>query len=686
MKMEFDRTWLWSSSSRLIRDIINKSSFFLGIMACLLLFSTLEASAAEAKLSSRTGIVVTPRNFPNHNLEDVTDMFRLNADLGSFTVIRPDWSDSNRWDATQAMVALAGQRNLNSVIEFNPFKANALKGASLNPPKEVAGAADRRLTFSNPAVSEAYAKAVLEIAELKPPFLALATDVNLLALSDPTEFKAFVEVYRKLYTKIKQDSANTKIFVTFQWEAMHGKDKEANRKLIDAFRPNLDILAFSSDPRKLFEKQGPASLPTDYYSRIADYNTARAPVFVEVGWPSEGGSGEADQVTFIREVPRLMATLRPSMLAWTFLHDVKVLLFFTFRAGLISADGKPKPAYTAFRDLSNDRPPVPTEAAEATLGSAPRSKPSSASREPGHFGIYSAKLDGSDVKTIMTSEDREMTHPRVSPDGKRITLTRYNKRGWSGKATEEQGYENTEIVIANLDGTGLETIIPAKPGVIAANGCWTPDGKSLIFLSTDNPQRIPEIRQIDLATRKITRVPTPAGLKTTDPHWEGNKIVFPVKAEGKGADSLWVMNADGSGAQQVTRPTRSSRASGLYGDFDPKLSPDGSKVAFMRIDGGESWRVMVLDLTTGEERLLTPKGAMQWLPTWSSDGKLLLYVHVDRNKLKETGLYTMTIDGNDRKMIPLPRGYLYGHSSFFPNGGSSASARIIYTGTQKPGL
>ena len=106
----------------------------------------------------------------------------------------------------------------------------------------------------------------------------------------------------------------------------------------------------------------------------------------------------------------------------------------------------------------------------------------------------------------------------------------------------------------------------------------------------------------------------------------------------------------------------------------------------MRIDGGESWRVMMLDLTTNEERLLTPKGVMQWLPTWSSDGKLLLYVHVDRNNLREIGLYTMTIDGNNRKRVPLPRGYLYGHSSFFPNGGSAATTRIIYTGTRNPAL
>jgi len=309
-----------------------------------------------------------------------------------------------------------------------------------------------------------------------------------------------------------------------------------------------------------------------------------------------------------------------------------------------------------------------------------------ASRKPATFGIYTARVDGSDHTLLMSSDDQEMTHPRVSRDGKRIVLTRYNRRGRDGKATEEQGYEDTEVMVMNLDGTGLETVVPMKAGVINANGDWTPDGKGLIWLTTDNDKRSPEIRRLDLETRRVTRMPTPKGLKATDPHWHAGKMVFPAKADRGGADSLWVMSEDGSNARQVTFPKRTGILPGFYGDFDPKLSPDGSKVAFMRIDGGEGWRVMTLDLKSGEERLLTPKGVIQWLPTWSSDGRRLLYVHVDRSKPKDIGLYTMTPDGEERRMVPLPRGYLYGNSSWFPGDGSSERARIIFNGAVKPGL
>jgi Tol biopolymer transport system component len=633
------------------------------------------------------GTVVTPKNFPKHKAEDLTDMFRLNAELGNVAVVRVNWNDANRFVVAKILVRMADQQSLSSVVELSPFKADGLKGASLDPGKALSGVRGD-VSFSNPAVAEAYSKAVLELAEIRPAYLAVATDVNLFAMTDRAGFRAFVDMYRDLYPRIKRTSPDTRVFVTFQWDAMRGESAGANRDLVEAFRSSLDVLAFTSEPRKLFEREGPDGVPADYYSRISQYRSDNRPLLLEVSWPSDGRNGDADQVTYIRSLPRLLDRVDPSILVWSFLHDVKILIF-TVRAGLINSDGREKPAFAALKDISGNRS-ASREPARGQPRTSPSPSPSTtsrASREPAHFGIYTARLDGSDVQTIMTSPDREMTHPRLSPDGKRIVLTRYNNRGKDGKASEEQGYDNTEIMIVNLDGTGLETIIAPKPGVIAANGAWTPDGKSLIFISTDTPKRQPEIRQIDLATRRITRVPTPSGLQTTDPHWEGDEVVFPVK--GEGADTLWIMKADGSDARQITRPTQQRKRGSLelYGDFDPKLSPDGSKVAFMRIAGGEAWRVMVLDRKTGQERNLTTEdGIVEGLPTWSSDGRLLLYRHIDRKKPKEVGLYIMTPEGDDRKMVPLPRGFLYNHGTFFPGDGSGGKARIIYTGTVAPGL
>ena len=613
---------------------------------------------AQEKPAARTGVVLTPKNFPHHGLDDLADMVDRAAAVGSFAIARLDWSDANLSQAARLLAGLAVQRNLAPVIALSPFKADdELRAARLAPPSSLAGG---RPSFEDPYIAAAFAQTALELAELRPPYLSLAGNVNLVSAA---ERAAFARVYRDLYPRIKKISPDTKVFVAFHWEGPR------ERAMTEPFRGQLDLLAFSSEPHRRFAR--PGAIPAGYYAGMAAFG--RAPLLLEVGWPSEGRSGEADQAAFIRDLPRLAAAAKPAMLAWNFLHDVKVLLFFTARFGLLAADGAEKPAFGAFRDLGNDRPPRVRPAAVA-------------SRAPAHFALYSARLDGSDLSILISSPDQEMTHPRVSFDGKRLVFTRYHQRGVDGRAKESSGYENTEIMLMNLDGSGLEVIVPPKRDVINANGDWAPDGKSLIWLTTDNAQGRPEIRHIDLATRKVRSLPTPPGLPTTDPHWHAGKVVFPVKAGPRGADALWIMNEDGSGARQITSPPRSSSAAGLYGDFDPRLSPKGDRVAFMRIDGGESWRVMLLDLASGQEKLLTPKGATQWLPTWSSDERLLLYVNFDRRRLHESGLYTMTPAGERRTMVPLPRGYLYGHSNFFPNDGSSAKARIVFNAQRMPGM
>lgn len=653
------------------------------IWALLAVNASVVIAAAEqpsARLAARTGTVVTPRNFPRHTGDDVMDMFRLDAELGSFAIMRVDWKDPEHFNAARAMMTLGARRSLTSVLEFNALASDGLKGASVDAGKQFSG----RPSFATPSVAAAYTTAALELVQTRPDYFAVATDINLLAQTDRRNFDAFVAMYRDLYPRIKQVSPQTKVFVTFQWDALQQMPQAAGRDVVRAFEPRLDVIAMTSTPKELFGRGGPGSVPADYYGRIRQYAEANAPLLVEVNWPSDARNGEAEQVTFIRSLPERLRPARPAMVAWTFLHDVKILIF-TVRAGLLNSDGSPKPGFAAFKEISSDRASAQTgrDAVPAPPPAAGRVAAGRASTQPARFGVYTARLDGSDLQPLITDPDVEITHPRVSPDGRRVVMTRYHSRGRDGKATEEQGYDNTEILIMDIDGTGLETIIPPKPGVIAANGCWTPDGKALIYISTDNPDRQPEIRHIDLATRRVTRVPTPPGLATTDPHWEGDDLVFPVK--GADVDTLWTMKADGSQARQVTRPrARRGGEAGLFGDFDPKLSPDRSKVAFMRIAGGTSWHVVVLDRASGQESDLTGNAdIIEGLPTWSSDGRLLLYRRIDLKKRPpEAKLYTMTPTGADRRPVPLPDGAIYNHATFFPGTGSGPQSRIIFTVTR----
>lgn len=308
------------------------------------------------------------------------------------------------------------------------------------------------------------------------------------------------------------------------------------------------------------------------------------------------------------------------------------------------------------------------------------------------YGIYTSAMDGRNMKAVVYDSYREINHARVSPDGKWITFTRYNKKGLNGRATEENGYKESEIMLVRTDGTGLESIVPAKKGVIAANSYWTPDGKGLIYVSDDNPEGKGGDYHIDIATRKITRLPTPKDFVAADPHQVGDKVTF-TKMPGKGEKivTVWLMNADGSNARQMSSPkfpNPDKRAHPPLGDYDPKLSPDGKKLAFFRHFGDDNWHIVVVDVETGQEKDLSAPVVMDGNPEWSSDGKLLIFWYgIKEPRLAYTmGLYTMKADGSGRKMVSnaLPEGYFYTHPAFFPNDGSGPDARIIFTARKEP--
>ncbi len=306
------------------------------------------------------------------------------------------------------------------------------------------------------------------------------------------------------------------------------------------------------------------------------------------------------------------------------------------------------------------------------------------------FGVYTARLDGSDFHAVILDAHREMTHARVSPDQKHITFTRYNKVVKDGVCEENgSGYRNTEIVIANLDGTQQFDVEPFGPEIFNANSSWI-DNDSIIYIHSDNLKTLPELRIYNLSTKKITRVPTQPLLAMSDPHCVGKTVVSPrIPLDDKGVCALYSFNLDGSGFRQLTNPAvkpTSSKLDFKLGDYDPWISPSLEAVTFMRYFGGLDWRIYTVSLRDGTEREITKPGIANGIPKWTSDGKLIAFVCWDNSKLENLGLYTMTPTGTERKKIPLPAGFLYTHPSFFPNSGSSGNAMMMFSGRKVPGL
>jgi Tol biopolymer transport system component len=303
---------------------------------------------------------------------------------------------------------------------------------------------------------------------------------------------------------------------------------------------------------------------------------------------------------------------------------------------------------------------------------------------PGRFGIYVCNLNGDNLKVIATDSYREINHARVSPDHQWITFTRYNKRGLNGLAEEIGGYQNTEIMLMKLDGTKIMNLTTIREYPMAANGSWTPDGKSIVFVGGSSTDKFSRLYQVDVGTKAVMELPVLPGEYLADPHIVGKQLIFTVRElKPITRNVIYILKLDGSSPRKITSPKihLSRPPEPPEGDFDPKLSPDGSETAFMRHDG-KSWHIVVYNLNSGKERDLSLEmdgGDADAVPEWSSDGKLLLFWHVNLKNMRKSGLYTMKPDGSERKQIPLPPGYFYTMPAFFPGDGSSPDVRIIFS-------
>ena len=95
---------------------------------------------------------------------------------------------------------------------------------------------------------------------------------------------------------------------------------------------------------------------------------------------------------------------------------------------------------------------------------------------------------------------------------------------------------------------------------------------------------------------------------------DGKRMVYIAVTEGR--EQLFTMNADGTGAAQLTRDDANHE--------DPAWSPDGKTIAFVYMkDGLEIISVMNAD-GSGVQHL-TPRNVKAIHPNWSPDGKQLAY-------------------------------------------------------------
>jgi Tol biopolymer transport system component len=98
---------------------------------------------------------------------------------------------------------------------------------------------------------------------------------------------------------------------------------------------------------------------------------------------------------------------------------------------------------------------------------------------------------------------------------------------------------------------------------------------------------------------------------------DGSKIAF--QSDMSGNSEVWVSDADGSNAVQVT-------SYGIQATGMPRWSPDGKQIAFDSRVGGEA-NIYIVDPNGGVPRKLNIDVHGNNLPSWSRDGRWIYFVN-----------------------------------------------------------
>ena len=242
--------------------------------------------------------------------------------------------------------------------------------------------------------------------------------------------------------------------------------------------------------------------------------------------------------------------------------------------GIVDSDG------TGFRLLVEPRDVAgqPHGGAEAPSWAGPDRVLFSSNRAggPDDWHIFSVPVGGGDPSQITKGSDAIEYHPGISPDGRTLT---YAKALATGDASEP--FREAGIFVADPDGGNERQVTQAPEGGADEWPAISPDGRRIAF----NRARVADggIMIVNLDGTGLRTV-VPGAMQPIRPRWssDGTRLVFSTNADRfeQTSANVWVVDVEGSGLHQISFATGDGQA------FYPAWSPDDAFLVFAHLVPG----------------------------------------------------------------------------------------------------
>jgi TolB protein len=233
------------------------------------------------------------------------------------------------------------------------------------------------------------------------------------------------------------------------------------------------------------------------------------------------------------------------------------------------------------------------------------------------------------------------SQPTPSPTGHRIAF-------YVSMRDYGTGPHISDIFAVDRNGLNMRQLT-AMPGD-EFDPAWSPTGDRIAFVHKDeNGRHDIWVMNADgtAATNLTSDMPDGDGItrQRAAPAWspDGTRLVFHLHESGDLPQptlaSIMIMNADGSDKRTIT-----SSSTGF--DMLPSWSPDGRTIAFLRYFAGGDGDIALVPVAGGAVTRLSRPG-LQSMPVWSPDGTLIAYMQSD---IGRDNIYTMRADGTDVRL------------------------------------
>jgi Tol biopolymer transport system component/DNA-binding winged helix-turn-helix (wHTH) protein len=171
---------------------------------------------------------------------------------------------------------------------------------------------------------------------------------------------------------------------------------------------------------------------------------------------------------------------------------------------------------------------------------------------------------------------------------------------------------------------------------------WSPDGRWIAFIRHDETRTsVNIIPTIGGSEEEIYELPTNhvwdyGGLAWTA---DGKGLIIPQQASPQAPSELIEVTIDGHRVRQLTSPPQ-----GWNGDWTPAVSPDGTKLAFVRGPEGSVYDLYVMRWPNGQLQRITNDNRLIVGIAWSSDSSSIVF---SSDRSGSISLWRVSAQGGD---------------------------------------